>query len=442
MESQPRWMARARSALVPAAVVGLLGWWSIAIAGAQAPRSVVWLDHAAPAGEGGEGAAREERERALRLELQARDFVLLEASDPDASADQDKAELLERSGATAVMWLEAEVERPVSWLFVRTRGSAEAAKAPLPHPPDAIDPRLLAIAAASLLDQTLSEPQAPAPPPPVATPAEAAATVAVRPTPSPIAPLPADAAYEAESERRFFLQLGFVDVQPGMEAASKPRLEDVYNISTVNRGGVSAPAYLFDDAAPYVPDADSFDDYEERDSFSDAVIIPRGTTPVSTLCEADGIATSAGEMPSRFCVRVEGPGIAPAPALRLGVGMWVLPKLALVVAYQLYFLIEPERLPGSQSIALEGRYLLAGERGRGFSFAVLAALSYGRDETPVPSDIETVNALSGPFGVWAGLPMGFAFSPEWALVFTPRVAARFPASQFELDLGLVVERTF
>lgn len=69
---------------------------------------------------------------------------------------------------------------------------------------------------------------------------------------------------------------------------------------------------FFDDALFHdlciVPDADSFDDYEETDSATGAVIVPRGTTPVSEECEADGIVT--GPMhdelyPSKWC-RIEG----------------------------------------------------------------------------------------------------------------------------------------
>jgi hypothetical protein len=439
-------MARARSAGVLATVVGLLGWWSIAIAAAQAPRSVVWLDHAAV---GGEGAAREQRERALRLELQARGFVLLEATDPHASADQDMAVLLERSGASAVMWLEAESERPVSWLFVRTLGSDQVAKAPLPHPPDAIDPRLLAIAAASLLDQTLSEPEAPAPPAPprVATPAEAATTVANRPvTPSPIAPLPVAAADEPEDASDYFVQLGFVfafaSVQPGMEASSEPSFDDLYNVSEVITPQGAETLFLFDDTSAHVPDADSFDDYQELGPNGE-VIVPVGTTPASSACEADGRETFSGDWPSKFCARVDESGMEFVPALRLAFGLWMTPKLAVALAYQLHFLISPGRSFGNQSIALEARHLLAGRRDEGLSLSTLVGLSVGRHETPVWSENrKTVNALSGPLGVSTGLPLRFAFSPAWALVFTPRIGARFPASQLELALALNAERSF
>lgn len=69
--------------------------------------------------------------------------------------------------------------------------------------------------------------------------------------------------------------------------------------------------FLFDDARLralcLLPDADSFDDYEEVDPTSDQVIIPRGTTPLSTSCPADGIVTGPLHdelFPSSWC-RIE-----------------------------------------------------------------------------------------------------------------------------------------
>lgn len=69
--------------------------------------------------------------------------------------------------------------------------------------------------------------------------------------------------------------------------------------------------FLFDDerlrALCLLPDADSFDDYEEVDSQTGRVIIPRGTTPLSTSCPADGTTTGPLHdelFPSSWC-RIE-----------------------------------------------------------------------------------------------------------------------------------------
>jgi hypothetical protein len=72
---------------------------------------------------------------------------------------------------------------------------------------------------------------------------------------------------------------------------------------------ITETRYFFDDALfrslCVVPDADSFDDYEEM---TGEVLVPRGSKPRSEDCEADGIVT--GPMheelyPSSWC-RVDG----------------------------------------------------------------------------------------------------------------------------------------
>lgn len=101
----------------------------------------------------------------------------------------------------------------------------------------------------------------------------------------------------------------FLDVnQDGM-------VGDPYQIDTAPNGDpIYETRYLFDDTRLRElclrPDADSFDDYEEVDAVSGEVIIPRGTTPVSTMCPADGIVTGPLHeelLPSSWC-RIEGCG--------------------------------------------------------------------------------------------------------------------------------------
>ena len=203
--------------------VGALLASPAAVVAAQAPparpHAVVWLDHAAADTEGGQRAAA--RERALRLELRARTYELLESrpSDRGGALDQQAMTLLARTTATAVLWIEADEERPVSWLHVRVRQRERPAKSPLPHPPDAIEPQLLAIAAASLLDQALREPKRTAA---VPTPARTAALAPRSPSPQAEAAPPSSAALP-EPARDHFVQLGFAlpfaAVSSGMEAS-------------------------------------------------------------------------------------------------------------------------------------------------------------------------------------------------------------------------------
>lgn len=425
------------------------GW--VAAAAAQTPRTVVWLergDAALPA------ELRAERERALRIELEARDIVLLGSSGPEApaseprlSADQAAVSLLQRSGTTAVVWLEGDSAQAVSWLFVRTSGSRNLAKAPLPHPPAAIDAQLLAIAAASLLDQALSE-SPPSPPPPVVpTPKQVAAIaplVEIAPKVPAVAPR---RVREPREPHDLFAQLGFVltfaGMRTGMEASSSPPSYEVFNSYDIEinpPSGATEKRYLFDDTLAYVPDADSFDDYEEPDSG-----IPRGVTPVSEQCEADGIVTGAGEMPSKFCVRVADEGFIPVPAVRLAFGVWLLPKVAVAFAYQWYLTIDPERFLGAQLLSVEARYLLAGRREQGFGFMAVASLSVGREETPVPNPkpgAAPVNGLAGPLGGSLGAVFRYGFTHEVALIGSPALGARFPESQVTVDLSVATELSF
>jgi len=99
----------------------------------------------------------------------------------------------------------------------------------------------------------------------------------------------------------------------GPEPVEPPALEDIFR--DINGDGVVGDvlepggerAFFFDDARLralcLVPDADSFDDYEEVDPTSGCVIVPR-TTPLSTTCPADGIATGPLHeelLPSSWC---------------------------------------------------------------------------------------------------------------------------------------------
>jgi hypothetical protein len=423
-------------------------------------RSVVLLQHHAASTS---DAARVERERALRLELQARDIALLVAvSSPrlegegEAPFASTATALLVRSGAAAVLWLESDPVRPVSWVFVRKRGSTELGKAPIPRSPqandandandtndanDANDPQLFALAAASLLDQMLREPAVVAAPVPAPTPAAVAAAAAPTTAPTPLPPK--DPPAPRASPSRYFVQLGFVlpitTVHRGMEAASDPAADRVFGEQELTENGERVTRYYFNDTLAHVPDADSFDDYENSE-FG----ISRGVTPLSASCEADGIETSAGELPSKYCARVDNPGFVFVPALRLALGLWLTRELALALVYQWHFSIEPQTFFGAQAIALEGQYVFLGDRTLGASLAFLIELGVGRTETPVEGSEgrETVNALAGPLEATAGVALRYAFSNGLSAIGSLSSGGRFPESQLAVDLALVAEYRF
>jgi hypothetical protein len=448
-------------------------WLWLALAGsvrAQTSKVVVWLD----GGEGGQGHARE---RALRLELAARGMALLRvdgaaggtpgpatASDREALARQT----LVRTDAEAVLWLEGDASRPVSWLRTTQPGSDAIEQAPLPHPPDAIEPELFAVAAASLLQQVLREPSAEAGPgvePPVQPSVEPAKVAAAAAAPAeaparspPPARLPSDPAERPAAVRHpepaplWFVQAGVVlslgHLTSGMEAATRPSRDEIFS----DGPGVFNSRFFFDDRSAWVPDGDSFDDFENPE-----FDIPRGTTPAPGNCEADGIATGPldlrnpsgepfeQELPSRYCVRIEQPGFAFMPALRLLLGGWVLPRLALGFLYQGYFGIDTNDLFGSQLFGVHAEYLALGAQGRGVTLSLLAQLTAGRTETPVPpKDPErpTPNALSGPLGGLVGALVRVWPVSDFALFVAPAGGFRFPAGQLVIDLSAGAELPF
>jgi len=105
---------------------------------------------------------------------------------------------------------------------------------------------------------------------------------------------------------------GATPIQPPPQEAIFREVEAAATFDAQGNALTTETRLFFDDALFHdlciEPDADSFDDYEEIDSATGAAIVPRGTTPISERCEADGIVT--GPMheelyPSKWC-RIEG----------------------------------------------------------------------------------------------------------------------------------------
>jgi hypothetical protein len=73
---------------------------------------------------------------------------------------------------------------------------------------------------------------------------------------------------------------GNVDAADGFDMDMNGVLDDI------NGDGRPDNRFYFDDTGEFIPDADSFDDYEDPTTG-----IPRGVTPVPGDCPADGVAT-------------------------------------------------------------------------------------------------------------------------------------------------------
>jgi hypothetical protein len=121
-------------------------------AAADDEKIVLWLR----GGAGDEPAM----ERALRLELNAKDMTLL--SSPSLAARGGvcgsaitAARTLGQTAVDAVMWLEPDPARRILWLRVLRKASDQVDQAPLPITRQPLDPNLFAIVASSLLEQVL-----------------------------------------------------------------------------------------------------------------------------------------------------------------------------------------------------------------------------------------------------------------------------------------------
>lgn len=277
---------------------------------------------------------------------------------------------------------------------------------------------------------------------------------------------------------RWFVQLGFTLgfalVQSGMEADSEPPLDDVIDLESVDLNGdgvvnemdlvggidfdgdgnVDANRYYFDDRSAWVPDADSFDDYEEPE-----FDIPRGITPVSTQCSADGTRTGPGSpvidqetgmpfetfLPSKYCVRVEQAGIVMNPALRLAPGYFITDNIALSLPLRFQF----DAGEGSLShmlIGVRGELLFSRmEQATGFPVSWFLGLSYGQIQAkPPPKDPSrpAPYVISGPVAANTGVNVRFRLHRNFGLILAPEIDVMLPDFLLNIDLMAGVEAAF
>ncbi len=263
------------------------------------------------------------------------------------------------------------------------------------------------------------------------------------------------------------LAFGFALVQSGMEADSKPVLEDIIDGERIdiNNDGVVDDAdlivgmsqdfdgddvddnrYYFDDRSAWVPDADSFDDYEDS-----ALDIPRGVTPVSTKCAADGIETGPPILmfddyqPSKYCVRVERAGIVSNLALRLAPGYFVTDTIAVSIPIRFQF----DAGEGSLShmlLGVRGELLFSRmEQATGFPVSWFLGFSYGQIQAkPPPKDPSrpAPYVISGPVGAHTGINVRWRFERDWGVIFSPEIDFQFPDFLINADAMLGVEAAF
>jgi hypothetical protein len=260
------------------------------------------------------------------------------------------------------------------------------------------------------------------------------------------------------------LVAGFSLMRSGMEADSKPpRLvappgspmasSDVFERTTVYNPETmqDEDRLLFNGASPWVPDADSFDDYE-------SATVDRGLTPLSDNCSADG--TKSGPLnvpdasgvpyttlePSKYCVRVATPGIVPALALRANVGYFFTDSFALSIPFRLQF-NSGEGTLASMLIGLRGELMFSPPKGAtGTAVSWFFGATYGqiqaRPQPPSDSDVAGPYAISGPLGLHTGFNFRVRFHRNLGVIISPEVDVQIPDLMLHADLSAGLETAF
>jgi hypothetical protein len=283
---------------------------------------------------------------------------------------------------------------------------------------------------------------------------------------------------------RFFVNLqiafGFGFVQPGMPTDSKPDLSEIFLDGPVGdlpgiRGNMDGlpgyeqaiafdmmnnptaweARYLFDDTSGWVPDADSYDDYEERDPANGMVIIPRATTPVSTQCEGDGTVTGpatapGGEQfaalePSSYCVRVAASGFVPGVALRLNPGYFITESFALSVPLR-FQLASSGGAFGAIQVGLRGELLFSEmDSATGFPVSWFFGGTFGKIEVqPPPKDPsrKVPWVVAGPIGLNTGVNIRYRIHKNFGLIASPEVDVYLPDLLLNLEFSIGAEAAF
>jgi hypothetical protein len=262
---------------------------------------------------------------------------------------------------------------------------------------------------------------------------------------------------------------GLALVRSGMKADSKPKdfMSEVFtsmpakipSTMDVNMDGkldendfTLEDRYVFNTNSAWVPDADSYDDYE------DAMLgIPRGTTPLSSKCAADGkssgppgIKGPKGEIftnyePTSYCVRVEAPGFVSNLALRLNPGYFVTERFALSMPVRIQFKAGKGTL-SHVLIGARGELLFTKmDKATGVPISWFFGATFGQIQAkPPPKDPTRASpfVVSGLFGVHTGVNFRIRVHRNFGFIIAPEVDLQIPDLMFNVDIGGGVEGAF
>ena len=273
---------------------------------------------------------------------------------------------------------------------------------------------------------------------------------------------------------------GLAYVGSGMEADSAPpfneifRMEPVLDWSVLDMMGQPVGTYqgfFFNDTSAWVPDKDSFDDYIQyrEDEMGNAIIDPgtmmpivaveRARTPVPGNCSADGIVTGPTDpnvrdpdgnpftqlLPSKYCVRVEQPGMVSNLALRLNLGYFLSDSFALSLPVRFQFNAGTSSF-SHMLIGLRGEVLFSpATTATGLLGGFFFGGTYGQIQVKPPPKAPgraAPYAKSGPVGGHVGVNVRYRFIRNFGLIASPEVDVQFPGLLFNIDLMLGAEGAF
>jgi hypothetical protein len=188
----------------------------------------------------------------------------------------------------------------------------------------------------------------------------------------------------------------------------------------------------------WVPDADS----------SDSI------GPLKGNCSADGVPsgpptatnpTPTHILPTKYCVRVKAPGFVPALAMRMAVGHFITPKIALAALMRLQFVSGKGSL-ANLLLGARAEYLLTAPKPKGLMISAFAGATVGEIQAKPPAPGKNKNApfvKSGLMGVHLGSNIRYRISPNFGLFAAPELDVQLPTLLVNVDLTLAgVEAAF
>ena len=284
---------------------------------------------------------------------------------------------------------------------------------------------------------------------------------------------PADSDGKAKDFKRGFFQLGFVLglpwVAPGMLADRDPPKDRVF-IDYQNGGRVADPEQFIKEGrqadlrfpgAPFgegkidpitgqdlglqaqnawEPDRDSYDGYIDKNSMTPEPF-------VSSACPGDGKDTGpdfqggpkASLYPSRYCVRVNKPGFAPALALRTAIGYFVTRDVSLALLMRFQF----SAGKGSFSNMLLGaraEYMFTKTKARGLMVSGFLGGTFGQIQAQPSASNSTGDEpwiKSGLGGAHIGANIRYRFTDHIGFYMSPEFDVQFPTFLWNIDLTVL-----